>query len=194
MPTRKPIHSVLVVSSNDKIAAQVSELLPREEFSPIMKAESAGEAKRMLVSSLPDIMIINTPLSDDFGIELALGYEDSAMGVLLLVKNELFDEVCYKAEPAGVLTLGKPSTKQGLYSSIRMLAAVGNKLKRFESKNRTLQEKMADIRTVNRAKWLLIENLNITEKEAHYYIEKQAMDTRFSRREVAEGIIRAYDK
>ena len=53
---------------------------------------------------------------------------------------------------------------------------------------------MADIRTVNRAKWLLIENLGMTEKDAHYYIEKQAMDTRMSRREVAVGIIRTYDK
>ena len=68
------------------------------------------------------------------------------------------------------------------------------KLGQLEKKNRTLQEKMADIRTVNRAKWLLIENLGMTEKDAHYYIEKQAMDTRMSRREVAVGIIRTYDK
>ena len=43
-------------------------------------------------------------------------------------------------------------------------------------------------------KWLLIENLKMSESDAHYYIEKQAMDTRLSRREVAQGIIRTYDK
>ena len=32
------------------------------------------------------------------------------------------------------------------------------------------------------------------EQEAHYYIEKQAMDMRLSRREVAEHIIRTYDQ
>ena len=64
----------------------------------------------------------------------------------------------------------------------------------MEKKNKTLQEKMADIRVVNRAKWLLIEHLNMTERDSHYYIEKQAMDTRLSRREVAEHIIRTYDK
>ena len=52
---------------------------------------------------------------------------------------------------------------------------------------------MQDIRTVNRAKWLLIEIKRMTENEAHYYIEKQAMDMRLSRREVAENIIRTYD-
>ena len=34
----------------------------------------------------------------------------------------------------------------------------------------------------------------MTEQDAHYYIEKQAMDTRLSRREVADSIIRTYDK
>ena len=53
---------------------------------------------------------------------------------------------------------------------------------------------MTDIRTINRAKWLLIEQLRMTESEAHYYIERQAMDTRLSRREVAENIIRSYDQ
>ena len=67
------------------------------------------------------------------------------------------------------------------------------KLKLWEKKNESLREKMVDIRVVNRAKWLLISRLDMTEEDAHYYIEKQAMDTRISRREVAEEIIRAYD-
>ena len=40
----------------------------------------------------------------------------------------------------------------------------------------------------------LIEQLRMTESEAHYYIERQAMDMRLSRREVAENIIRSYDQ
>ena len=63
----------------------------------------------------------------------------------------------------------------------------------MEKKNQALQEKMQDIRTVNRAKWLLIERHRMTEEDAHYFIEKQAMDMRLSRREVAENIIRSYD-
>ena len=70
---------------------------------------------------------------------------------------------------------------------------MSTKLEKMEKKNHTLMEKMADIRTVNRAKWLLIENVNMTEKDAHYYIEKQAMDMRLSRKEVAQNIIRTYD-
>ena len=80
-----------------------------------------------------------------------------------------------------------------IYGAIKLLTAMSSKLGKMEKRNRTLQEKMEDIRAVNRAKWLLIENLKMTEKDAHYYVEKQAMDTRLSRKEVAENIIRTYD-
>lgn len=194
MTSRRTQYRVLIVSAVEKIYEYITEILPPGEFSPILRAASAGEAKRMLVSDEADIVIINTPLPDEFGTELALDLSGGTAGVLLLVKNDYFDQVCYKVEREGVLTVGKPSSRQTLYGAVKLAAAMSARLAKMERKNKTLREKMADIRTVNRAKWLLIENLNMTEKDAHYYIEKQAMDMRLSRHEVAENIIRTYDK
>lgn len=194
MTSGRTQYRVLVVSAVEKIYEYITEILPPGEFSPILRAASAGEAKRMLVSDEADIVIINTPLPDEFGTELALDLSGGTAGVLLLVKNDYFDQVCYKVEREGVLTVGKPSSRQTLYGAVKLAAAMSARLAKMERKNKTLQEKMADIRTVNRAKWLLIENLNMTERDAHYYIEKQAMNMRLSRHEVAENIIRTYDK
>ena len=196
MLEERPQHRVLIVSDADKIADYITELLPPREFSPILRAGSAGDAKRMLLSAEYDIVIINSPLPDEFGTSLAtdISEDSTKTAVMLLVKSDSYDAALYKVEKSGVLTLSKPNSKQAIYSAVRLLAAMSVKLGQLEKKNRTLQEKMADIRTVNRAKWLLIENLGMTEKDAHYYIEKQAMDTRMSRREVAVGIIRTYDK
>lgn len=193
MATAKKKYRVLVAGSGDKIFDYISETLPRSSFDPILRAGDAGEVRRMLMDTPVDIVIINTPLSDDFGVELALDLAEGTMGVLLLVKNELFDQVCYKVEDSGVLTIGKPMTRQGFYSAVKLLSAMTARLSKMEKANRTLQEKMADIRVVNRAKWLLIEHHHMKEQDAHYFIEKQAMDTRLSRREVAENIIRTYD-
>ena len=193
MATAKRKYRVLLAGSGDKIFDYISEILPRSGYEPILRAGDAGEVRRMLLDSPVDIVIINTPLSDDFGVELALDLAESSMGVLLLVKNELYDQVCYKTEDSGVLTLGKPMTRQGFYSAVKLLTAMTARLSKMEKVNRTLQEKMADIRVVNRAKWLLIEHHHMKEQDAHYFIEKQAMDTRLSRREVAENIIRTYD-
>ena len=62
----------------------------------------------------------------------------------------------------------------------------------FGKESHHYRRKMQEIRQVNRAKWLLIENLKMTETDAHHYIEKQAMDRCVSRREIAMGIIKIY--
>ena len=51
---------------------------------------------------------------------------------------------------------------------------------------------MAEIRLVNRAKWVLIEQLKMTENEAHKFIERQAMDRCVTRRTIAETILATY--
>ncbi len=194
MTTLKKQLRVLVVSGSEKIFDYFTRLLPPGEFNPIIKATSAGEAKRIVSSTEADIVIINTPLPDEYGYDLAVDLSEGATAVMLLVKNDNFEQTAYKVEDSGVLTLGKPNTAQSVYSAVKLLAAAHLRLEKLEKKNRTLQDKMADIRVVNRAKWFLISNLSMTEEEAHYFIEKQAMDTRRSRRETAEGIIRTYDK
>lgn len=193
MAAGKMKYRVLVAGAGDKIYDYIVDSLPKSTYDPILKAGDAGEARRMLLSTPVDIVIINTPLTDEFGIDLAQDLADGTMGVLLLVKNEVYDQVCYKVEDSGVLTLAKPMTRQGFYNAVKLLTALSARLKKMEKRNQTLQEKMTDIRIVNRAKWLLIEHHHMTEKDAHYYIEKQAMDTRLSRREIAESIIRTYD-
>ena len=194
MPSGKNIYKVLVAGANDKTFALLQTLLPASSYEPPMRAGSAGEAKRMVMDCTVDIAILNAPMRDEFGSQLAVDLARDNVGVVLLVPGESYDQVCFQVEDEGVLTLSKPLTQQTLQSAIRLATALRGKLLRMDQKSRALQEKMADIRTVNRAKWLLIEQLRMTESEAHYYIERQAMDMRLSRREVAENIIRSYDQ
>ncbi len=193
MLPEKRRYRVLIVDSGDKIYDTISQLLPPDCYSPIDRAHNAGEVRRMLPDLQADIVIINAPLTDELGVDLALDLSETAAGVLLLVKNELYEQICYKVEDCGVLTVSKPVGRQGFYSAVKLLTAMTARLSKLEKANRTLQEKMADIRIVNRAKWLLMEHHHMKEQDAHYFIEKQAMDMRMPRRQVAENIIRSYD-
>lgn len=194
MASGKNIYKVLVAGANDKTFALLQTLLPGSSYDPPLRAGSAGEAKRMALDYAVDITILNAPMRDEFGTQLALDLARDNVGVLLLVPGESFDGVRDQVEDEGVMTLSKPLTRQTLEMGLHMITALRGKLLQMDRRNRALQEKMTDIRTINRAKWLLIEQLRMTESEAHYYIERQAMDTRLSRREVAENIIRSYDQ
>ena len=92
----------------------------------------------------------------------------------------------------GVLTLAKPTGMQMVAQNLRVLCATRERMRQMEAKQATVEERIEEIRLVNRAKWLLIECLGMTEPEAHRYIEKQSMDQRISKREVAESVIRTY--
>ena len=187
-------NSVLIVSSGPKVGALLTELLPPASFSPTCTVPTAGEARRMLVDRHFDIAVINTPLPDDFGTQLAVGIsEKQGCGVLLLVKAEIQEAVGLKVEDYGILTLPKPVSRQMVFQSMKLLAATRQKIRALEERTSSLQSKMEEIRLVNRAKLLLIEHLKMSEPEAHHYIEKRAMDTCVKRRAIAENIIKTYE-
>ena len=144
----------------------------------------------MLLEEKFDIVIINTPLPDDFGVDFAVDICDKgSMGVMLAVKAENYPQVNAYVSPYGVLTVAKPSASQTIIQSLQLLCSTCERLRRMEQKTASLESKMDEIRKVNRAKCLLIEKNGMTEKEAHRFIEKQAMDSCVTKLFVAEKIL-----
>ena len=173
-------YSVLLVSASAKFMDSVLPLLPERSFSPITKAPDVSSARRCLLERSYDLLIINAPLPDEFGTNFALDIcQSTQTGVLLLVRAVQYPDVTARVCQSGVPTL-------------QLLCATRARLRRMEQKTATLEEKMAEIRLVNRAKWVLIEQLKMTENEAHKFIERQAMDRCVTRRTIAENILATY--
>lgn len=183
-------YSVLTVSAADKFSASLHTLLPEGQYDPVWAVRDAASARRLLLEQSFDIVIVNAPLPDEFGTQLALELsETSGAGVLLLVKAEQYPELSARLTPNGILTLQKPTTPQLLTQTLQLLCGTRERLRRMEQKTASFEEKMAEIRLVNRAKCLLIERKAMTEQEAHRWIEKQAMDRCVSRKVIAEQIL-----
>lgn len=186
-------YATLLVSASQSFVKTLQALLPSSVYDPISVRCDAASARRALLENRFDIVIVNTPLPDEFGTALALdACADSGAGVLLLVRAELFPQVNEQTSPGGVLTLPKPLSQTLVSQSLTLLRGTRERLRRMEQKTATLEEKMQEIRLVNHAKWVLIEQLKMTEEQAHKYIEKQAMDRCITRRAVAENILSTY--
>ena len=82
--------------------------------------------------------------------------------------------------------------KEIFKSALSLAKSTGNRIKRIQTENIQLKQKIEDIRVIDRAKCLLISYLNLSEQEAHRFIEKQAMDLRSSKRAIAEGVLKTY--
>ena len=186
-------YSVMLVTASERVADSIMPLLPMTDYWPVTTVRSVSEARRRIVDTDFDLVLINAPLPDDFGMRLAIDIcSGSGAGVVLLVKNDRFNEVYAEVVSYGVLTLSKPTNMQMVTQMLRILCATRERLRQMEAKQATVEEKIEEIRLINRAKWLLIECLSMTESDAHRYIEKQAMDLRLSKREVAENLIKTY--
>lgn len=194
MVFREHTYGVLVVSSSEKFNSTMKTLLPMTDYWPLDFAGSVSEARRRMLETEYDLVLINVPLPDDFGTRLATSIcNETGLGVLLFVKAAMYDDVCSKVTEYGVLTVSKPAPLQVVRQSLSVLCATRERLRRMEARQASVEEKIEEIRLVNRAKWLLIERLGMTEAEAHRYMEKQAMDQRVSKRGLAEIIIKTYE-
>ena len=186
--------SALVVSSSQKTCESIKCLLQKNRISQIYTGNSAGEGRRLLSDFPVDILLINTPLSDEYGTQFALDVaNNSGTVVLLFVKSENYEAVSYKVESAGVLTLPRPVSPQFFSQSLKLVIATRAKVKNLYEKNSDLQEKMKEVRILNRAKWLLVDKKKMSEPDAHRYIEKNAMDRCVKKKVIALEIIDALD-
>lgn len=186
-------YRVLIVSSSQSFTDILSRMLLELGEYEITEVTSVAAARRKLLEGTYDHIIINSPLSDDFGTRFAIdaaGHPGTV--VLVMVKSELYEGIKAKLTPQGVFTLIRPTPVQTLHQALNWMAAARERLRRTEKKTASIEDKMEEIRLVNRAKWLLIESLKMTEAEAHRHIEKQAMDRCVSKREIALGIIKTY--
>ncbi len=186
---------VLLVSKSEKSTDSLSGLL-RESFSPTVLdvARSGAEARRMLLQKEYDFIFINSPLTDEFGDGLAIyAVENQQAGVILLVKAEIETEAESKTEDYGVFVLPKPLSRYLMFKSIKLLEVTKRRLEGVRRENIKLQNKIEDIRTINRAKYVLMEYLSMSEPQAHKYLERQAMNQRLTKIEVAKRILSTYE-
>ena len=140
-------YSVLVVSASAKFNESVRGLLPERFYWPVTVLTDAAGARRELLENSYDLVVINTPLPDEFGTRLAQDIcQHSAAGVLLLVKAEHFPDIDGRLTPQGVLVLSKPMSTQLFTQSLRLLCGTRERLRGLEKKNATIEEKMEEVK------------------------------------------------
>ena len=193
MSLRERVYSILIVSATDSFTSAFADLLPETRYYPVHTVASISAAKRVLSEKPFDFIIINSPLPDDTGIRFAIDTcTTKQTAVLLLVKSDIHAEIHDKVAEYGVFTLPKPTSKPTMIHALNWMESARERLRQFEKKSLSIEEKMAEIRLVNKAKWLLISELKMSEPDAHRYIEKQAMDRCIAKRAIAEEIIKLY--
>lgn len=189
--------NILIVSVSKTAVSRINELLLKEGFSPSTCANGVSQAKRILIDTDVDLVIIDIPLGEDDGTQFAIDLACSKSfdySIILLTKANIYEQNIYQTERMGIVGFKKPVDPHLLLQTIQLLLSFRVKIKKLENKADKLQQKLQDDRLVNRAKFLLVEQLKMSEQDAHHYIEKKAMDRCVKKTMIANEIIGIYKK
>lgn len=170
-------------------------------------SESGDEGARLttLLEQLPQTQV-QLAADADGALSCAQG-ADAALALLVLPLSQGLQALCRALLDntyATVAVLGTPQEvlpdgviavedTGALLSLVQALLVCRRRFLGLRTENEALHNKLSELRLVNRAKCVLIQYLGIGEAQAHRYMEKQAMDRRVSRTEIAREILKTYE-
>mgnify|MGYP003174052885 CR=1 FL=1 len=132
-------------SSNEYISARLTEL----GYARPLIVPSAAEARRRMLESDFELIVVNAPLPDEFGHELcADAVEKTDAGVVFLAKAAAAEQLLTPLSEQGVLLVTKPFSNTFFLQAIHMAAASNHRLLLLRQENQRLQEKLAQVRLV----------------------------------------------
>lgn len=195
---------VLIAGKNRKVCESISELLTDGAVPNGFDSAGAdvfetaivtdGIRARCANAESFDIIIISTPLEDEFGLDLAAElYGKSGAALIVITKGELAEEIQNKLKFTGAFVIGRPTTRAALLQAVKFAGIAGENVKRLTEEKNRLERKIEDMKVINRAKGCLMEYLKLTEEQAHRYLQTQAMELGITFRKAAEDILMTYD-
>ena len=185
-------YSTLVVSPTDKFGDALSAVLDGSVFAPVDTASTPAEARAVARERAYDLLFINAPPDHSASLRLAADASEAGAVVFMLLSDESYESVRAYARSLGIFAMKRPVSVSMIAQTADFMCAVAERLRRERKNTASIEEHIADINLINRAKWLLIDNLKMTENDAHRYIERQAMDRCLPKRDIAESIIKTY--
>jgi AmiR/NasT family two-component response regulator len=188
------LKNALLISHSEQSAVSLSQLLESEGYTEISVCQTSQEAKELANGEVFDLICVNAPLEKENGIELSKYFaETTRSSVVIIVPQRNADYVNDALTEHGVLVIAKPVNKHLFHHFLQFTECFKMRMFRVIEENEKLKHMVADMKIINRAKFLLITCLNMSEDQAHRYLEKQAMDLRTSKLEVAKQVIRTYE-
>lgn len=184
---------VIVISSGEDVRENFAITAKECGFASVSVSDGT-DVRPIIEKGGFDLVIINTPLADEFGLDLiSFTLKNTNAAVIAAASQKNCDEINRKLGEHTAMILPKPLNKAILAQSIRFAMSSRAAMLKLEAEKEKLETKLANMKQIDRAKCVLIQYLRISEAEAHRQIQKRAMDQRVPEIEIAMDILRTYE-
>ncbi len=156
------------------------------------EAEDGRQALSLARSLRPDLLILDIMMPQMDGLDAARIARAEQLGAVMLLTGYAEEDMIARADAAGVLAyLRKPFRAEELGPAIAISLGRYRERQALETDVEDLKEKMEARKVVGRAKAILMERHQLTEREAFYRIQAQSQTLQKPAAEIARAIITA---
>ncbi len=159
----------------------------------LVTADGLDEAERKLAQLDPALVVWQCDAPGLPALRQCVRLAEGSEEVfLLLVRPGTYEAVWRFVQAAGICVMSWPAPQEVFRQTLRNLLLLKKSLRAMQEKTDQLQSQLQDMKRIQKAKSLLMNQLGMSEADAHRWIEKAAMDRCVKKREIAETIIRMY--
>jgi AmiR/NasT family two-component response regulator len=158
----------------------------------IGEAEDGKQAVDMSRSLHPDLVVMDVMMPRMDGLEAARVIRHEQLAPVMLLTGYADEDMLARADAAGVFAyVRKPFRKDDLLPAMAIALGRHREQRVLELEIDALKEKMEARKIVGRAKALLMERYNLTEREAFHRIQSKSQMLQKPAHEIAKAIITA---
>ncbi len=188
--TKSTKRRAIVVEDEALIRMDIVETLREGGFDVVGEASNGEEALALAREFKPDVIVMDVKMPVMDGITAAEHIAKERLAPVVLLTAFSQTELVERARDAGAMAyVVKPFTPADLLPAVEIAASRFVEIRALENEIADINERMETRKTVERAKGILMEKMQLNEPEAFRWIQKTSMDRRLTMREVAEAVI-----
>lgn len=172
----------LVIAAPQGVVKKLQRILASAQIEADAVCFTGQEALELLAKQ-EALLLTTMKLEDMTGAELAKQAGEAA-NVLMIVPGDYAEET-----PDNVLTLRNPLSPDALIQAVRTMRHCAARMHALRERVEKLDRQLKERKVIDRAKGKLMDALHLTEKEAHYRMQKKSMDTGRRIADIAQEIL-----
>ena len=183
-----PVIRILVAEDEALIRMDLVEMLIEAGYEVVAEASDGAQAIELAQLHKPDLAILDVKMPVLDGISAAEKIIGSSPVLMLTAFSQR--ELVERARDAGVMAyVVKPFSIGDLVPAIEIAISRHLQMRSLADEVADLHERLETRKTIDRAKGILMQALNLSEPEAFSWIQRAAMDRRLTMKQVAAAVI-----
>ncbi|MDO4613509.1 MAG: response regulator [Actinomycetaceae bacterium] len=182
--------TVLVAEDETLIRLDIVETLTEAGYEVVAEVGDGEAAVEKAKELEPDLCVMDVNMPKMDGIEAAAQINEAISCAVVMLTAFSQRELVERARDAGAMAyVVKPFTPNDLLPAVEIAVSRAQEIQALEDEIADMTERFETRKAVDRAKGLLMENMDMSEPEAFRWIQKTSMNRRLSMREVAQAVI-----